>query len=667
MNVEKINSWTLRQTPLTAFDSEEVSALDLVTKVATKTDEVVDALNKKIGQGDNFEGSWWGIPRPVYAEPGIAGVVAKNTDDIDSLTSQLTARAKDIIKAFDVKNDGTDTTTKFLDATAEDGRLFLPAGTYKISSIAINKNIIFIGAGKGKTIIKCGHIDVYGKCIFEGITFMNDESVILSDMADNNTSSTESTTLQVGIPSYNPLGTKSPGIEVYNCEFDFVAPNPTHYGFAVRCHNTKKFIMTNCNIYKAGVELRYTENYIIKENSFDMQSMPGQSEAIHSSMDCSGVILYNTFINCLQDAIDLYPTSHDVLIEGNKFLNTPSSALCITIKAHFRDNDDNGATNYRNAHLRNIIVTHNFFNVTKAVGAVIDATVYDERTDRTADMSKYYMENIKIAENIFSYDNSLVADSGQNYTIVQTNGGIRGLDFSDNLISSCKSVKIILNMFIAGYSTYYTNGYDYTIKNNICKIGTDFNSTQPYALYQLSYLDGLLFDKNINYMGANKQNITSSCFAITNCTNAMIEDNQVVGTAYSSPTVYDYYVRTTSGNHLDSSICTDGFTTPEIYAGRVNGLTGGYVIKDNEVYLSMQFTTGYGILDGGSEASFVKVPRMRSDLKIPISAYNLTTHKPVGCMLIYDSASNTTWIQMSGAMNVNDVIIIKDSYLTSFK
>lgn len=44
---------------------------------------------RKLDSNANFTGSWFGITNPVYSEPGIAGVVKKNTEDIEKLNKDI--------------------------------------------------------------------------------------------------------------------------------------------------------------------------------------------------------------------------------------------------------------------------------------------------------------------------------------------------------------------------------------------------------------------------------------------------------------------------------------------------------------------------------------------------------------------------------------------------
>lgn len=104
--MDKIDSWILNRGGVT-YDCEELSVLDLVGKTAVKTNELVDKVttledsnNKKVShdemnsiykhEGSDFKGSWHGIEKPQFAEPGMAGVV-------DNLVSQMEDIVNDVV------------------------------------------------------------------------------------------------------------------------------------------------------------------------------------------------------------------------------------------------------------------------------------------------------------------------------------------------------------------------------------------------------------------------------------------------------------------------------------------------------------------------------------------------------------------------------------------
>lgn len=66
-------------------DSESYSYQGLLSKQASKINEIVEELNNKVTQGGDFTGSWHGVSNPAMSEPGIQGQVLKNIEDIKTI------------------------------------------------------------------------------------------------------------------------------------------------------------------------------------------------------------------------------------------------------------------------------------------------------------------------------------------------------------------------------------------------------------------------------------------------------------------------------------------------------------------------------------------------------------------------------------------------------
>lgn len=88
------------------IDHEERSALELIGEVVKKTNQVINDTNKNTNDmngkvskkelkeihklnGSNFTGSWFGIPRPEFAEPGIQGQVTQNREQLELLQKRF--------------------------------------------------------------------------------------------------------------------------------------------------------------------------------------------------------------------------------------------------------------------------------------------------------------------------------------------------------------------------------------------------------------------------------------------------------------------------------------------------------------------------------------------------------------------------------------------------
>lgn len=85
--------------------------------------KIITEIDKKPSQGGNYEGSWWGIKNPIFADPGIANIVNMFDDAFKVLNTD--------------KKDGVIDATTVLQAwfnSFEDGREYtLPKGTYKVT------------------------------------------------------------------------------------------------------------------------------------------------------------------------------------------------------------------------------------------------------------------------------------------------------------------------------------------------------------------------------------------------------------------------------------------------------------------------------------------------------------------------------------------------------
>lgn len=88
--IDKLQSWILNRGGV-EHDSEELSLLELIAKTAYKTNEIINELDEKIQNGDNFEGSWWGLSKPTLTQEGTSAQVEKNTKDITNLDVKITS------------------------------------------------------------------------------------------------------------------------------------------------------------------------------------------------------------------------------------------------------------------------------------------------------------------------------------------------------------------------------------------------------------------------------------------------------------------------------------------------------------------------------------------------------------------------------------------------
>lgn len=124
--IDKMNTF-LSPNRFIPNDYEELSALELIGKQNVKIDEVIDGHNslskEKLDINGDFTGSWFGITKPVYSDPGIANVVEKlenhdkiktNVDDFPTLESAFNfANENGVILVFSPKTYVVEKTLTF--------------------------------------------------------------------------------------------------------------------------------------------------------------------------------------------------------------------------------------------------------------------------------------------------------------------------------------------------------------------------------------------------------------------------------------------------------------------------------------------------------------------------------------------------------------------------
>jgi hypothetical protein len=152
--LDKLSSWILSINRGVTYDSEEESVLQLTGRTAKKTNEIIDdlaqkdiAINdrvtktdlkdyRKLDENGNFTGAWFGIPRPEYAEPGQASIVATHTDKLSIMASVY------------FKGQGNDDTINFqnvLNQAGENGSVWATGKIHIKSDIIIPNGVKIYG------------------------------------------------------------------------------------------------------------------------------------------------------------------------------------------------------------------------------------------------------------------------------------------------------------------------------------------------------------------------------------------------------------------------------------------------------------------------------------------------------------------------------------------
>lgn len=185
--------------PFTIYTSEERGVLGLLKRLGVWVGKVIQQLdildkltndnkNQKVSYKDmkemynfykdlktgkqDYQGSWFGIPRPEYAEPGIQGQVTANRLELENKVSknEIVINVKDYgAKGDGVTNDNDSfiecfNYAKSLSSLTTDGnkiKIRIPHGLYLISNLVIPRNIIidcdgvFVVEGEGNVGLIC--------------------------------------------------------------------------------------------------------------------------------------------------------------------------------------------------------------------------------------------------------------------------------------------------------------------------------------------------------------------------------------------------------------------------------------------------------------------------------------------------------------------------------
>lgn len=292
----------MKLSPITVYDDQELTALKLILKTRDTVNKVIDGVNyleeNSIQQGDDFKGSWHGITHPAYSEPGIAGVVVKNSEDIETLKDVSTSIG-DMLEIVSYKetcpeifgavgNGVTDDTLaleKMLELTSDFTKINLK-GKYKITRplTISNKNYVSINDGiieKLNTVISGESILYFENC---GNIFINHCKIDgVSGLAN------------VGDISHY-------GIQFNNCSNVFVNGN------------------TIVNTKREGVRFDNCNNIVVNDNLFDTNGYAYRLGAIQT-VGCTNVTINSNLVtNAGNKGISVNTTDY-VTIVGNVIYN----------------------------------------------------------------------------------------------------------------------------------------------------------------------------------------------------------------------------------------------------------------------------------------------------------------------------------------------------------
>jgi len=86
--IEPLNSWVMKSSSIMSIDTEELSALDLMGKTASKVNELAVEILDKVGFTGDFKGTWNGYPMET-STLGLSSSVAGHTVAITALDGDI--------------------------------------------------------------------------------------------------------------------------------------------------------------------------------------------------------------------------------------------------------------------------------------------------------------------------------------------------------------------------------------------------------------------------------------------------------------------------------------------------------------------------------------------------------------------------------------------------
>jgi len=337
-------------------------------------------------------------------------------------------------------------------------------------------------------------------------------------------------------------------IDFQQCGFDFDSTAVGKFITAYLWQIKVLRVTNNCKNKKGGFRLHYVDYYDVSGNHFDMQFKNPEWECVHVVFGYKGgTISKNLMENSLADFIDVYPSTGNVLIQGNHLRN--GNAFYITAKVVLSDvGEPDGGSNLTGL-IRGIKITDNVFSGNGAGNQVpyIDLGMYDRRTlgDRVANDYQYYGENITVSGNIF--DESDVR-----------NVPVGGKQSNFILIGGLKKAVIEKNHFNLSVNTtnsicirYHNANYDGTLldKTSLDHVIAD-NTAKGEGTFIFVYVsnpvDTLSIKGNKIDCGAE----VTVFSAISTLTRVVIEDNLIRQVIPASPGSARTFILSTNAKNI---------------------------------------------------------------------------------------------------------------------
>jgi hypothetical protein len=351
------------------------------------------------------------------------------------------------------------------DGVTNDSVAIQAAATY---CSANSKSLLFVS---GATYLTSGTLsigcDIEGNnSTIKGYLVVAADDIVICDL---NLISTNSS-IALYLAGSTTIPTYYSRITLDNVRITFNAGVATSTSFGLYASNINYLKVRNCNI-QYGVQLIGCTDYLVSDSILDGDNYSNQNELIHASYNSVGQITNNTFINSLDNCIDLYSSGAKTVITGNRFLGCKTrTAAVVEIKITLTDNPLNTSSD-TNGWSEQIIIDGNYFGNTIAFAAQHTTCISIFYLDSRAAPSFTWAEtprNIIISNNIFDgFDATLHGSSyfSPIYLVTATSVLVQGNIFRDmaiggsgNDMSSCIWIEECRNILVDGNSLSMKNG-----------------------------------------------------------------------------------------------------------------------------------------------------------------------------------------------------------------
>lgn len=187
-----------------------------------------------------------------------------------------------------------------------------------------------------------------------------------------------------------------------NIKITFDSGVATSSSLGVNASNIIDLSIQNCNV-QYGIQLVGCTDYIISGNILDGNGYSNDNELIHASLKSNGQIVNNTFIDSLDNFIDLYSAGAKTIVSGNRFLGCKTkTGASIELKVALTDTSNTSSET--NGWEEQIIISDNYFGNTQAYSAQFTTAISVFYIDSRASPSFSWADvprNISIVNNVF--------------------------------------------------------------------------------------------------------------------------------------------------------------------------------------------------------------------------------------------------------------------------